>query len=120
MTQDSVGRRDMRIAFLGASLSWRAFGVKVVMESLSAALAARGHDVRVFGIADVAWREGGEKNWLGAPARVFDTTGPKKLGLRPAYSLRSKHFARTLSTRTVSGCTGLWYLGVFGSADLPM
>lgn len=96
----------MRIAFIGANLSWRAFGVKVVMESLSAALAARGHDVRVFGIADVAWREGGEKNWSGAPACVFDTIGPKKFGFAPGLQSAVEAFRPDLVH-----AHGLWMYG---------
>jgi len=96
----------MRIAFIGGWLSWHSFGVKEVVEHLSAALAARGHDVRVFGIADEGWREGGANNWSGAPAQAFDSIGPNRFGFTPGLQSAIEAFRPD-----VIHAHGLWIYG---------
>lgn len=82
----------MRIAFIGGSLSWRAFGVKVVLERLSAALAERGEDIKVFGMEDEAWSQVDVSNWTGAAARTFATIGPQKFGFAPGLQAAVEAF----------------------------
>ncbi|GGF63739.1 Glycosyltransferase involved in cell wall bisynthesis [Mameliella alba] len=76
----------MKIAFLAGHLSRRASGVREVAEHLSAALARRGHDVRVFGLEDAAWQKGDKDNWHGAPATVKPPLGPRSLGYAPGWA----------------------------------
>ena len=73
----------MRIAFFAGHLSRRASGVRQMIEGLSGALAARGADIRVFGIADEAWTGADAETWQGAPAEVFQRYGPANLGFMP-------------------------------------
>jgi len=113
MIQDPGEQIDMRIAFIGGWLSWQSFGVKEVVEHLSAALAARGHDVRVFGIADKEWREGGAVNWSGAPAQAFDSIGPKSFGFAPGLQSAIEAFSPD-----VIHAHGLWIYGSLVSSRL--
>lgn len=70
----------MKIAFLAGHLSRRASGIREVAAHLSAAMQRRGHDIRVFGLEDTAWREGDRDRWTGAPAIVGWPVGPRSFG----------------------------------------
>lgn len=66
----------MRIAFVTASLTTAGAGVKAVVELLSQALADAGHEVRVFGVSDRAWRGGEHANWKGAEPVALRSHSP--------------------------------------------
>ncbi len=68
---------------IAARLSVHASGVRNVVEGLSAHLAARGHDVHVFGLGDRAWQAGDAVQWRGAPATAFPVRGPAECGFAP-------------------------------------
>lgn len=73
----------MKVAMVTANLSRSGAGIKAVVESLSAAVAGCGVDVRVFGIADRAWLEEDHAVWSGAPATALRTRGLPTLGYLP-------------------------------------
>ncbi|MET2827810.1 glycosyltransferase [Mesorhizobium shangrilense] len=73
----------IRVAFVTASLSRHGAGVAAAVESLSAAVAARGLDVRVFGSNDPLWEESGPGTWKGAEALVLPSFGPASFGYVP-------------------------------------
>lgn len=74
----------MKIAHLTGHLSRNAAGVGVVVNALAATQLAQGHDVRVFAVEDVAWRQGDRELWSGAPATVVPGQGPIAFGYGPA------------------------------------
>lgn len=72
----------MRIAMVTAAVSRTGAGVAGAVEGLSASLHALGHEVRVFALADRAWREDGAA-WRGAPVTQLAVQGPAALGYAP-------------------------------------
>lgn len=83
----------MKIAHVTVGLSRQGAGVKAVVEALSAAQAAQGHEVRVFGVADAAWQNGDSALWLGAEAVACRRYGPAALGYAPDLLARLCQFA---------------------------
>lgn len=71
----------MRIAHVTATLDRGGAGVRAVVEAVSAAQKAEGHEVRVFGLATSSWAAGDINLWRGAPATALATLGPAGLGL---------------------------------------
>ena len=82
----------MRIAMVSSSVSRQGAGVAGAVEGLSGALAAQGHDVRVFALDDPLWA-GAAPGWQGAPVAVFPVTGPAAMGYAPAMAPALKAFA---------------------------
>ncbi|WP_108663895.1 glycosyltransferase [Acuticoccus kandeliae] len=74
----------MRVAHVTSQVCRRSAGLGTAVAAISAATAAAGNEVRVFGLASPGWWENDSAAWKGAPATVFDTarwSGP--LGYAP-------------------------------------
>lgn len=70
----------MKIVHVTSALCRAGAGVKGAVESLSAAQMRLGADVQVFGLSSPHWKGGDRDAWQGAPARVFQTSGPAAYG----------------------------------------
>lgn len=74
---------QLRIAMLIDSLNANGFGVKVVVEKLSRALADAGCDICVFGPADKNWEARDRSVWMGATPKTMPLAGPERFGYAP-------------------------------------
>lgn len=92
----------MRIAMITGSTSRKGAGVATAVEGLSASVANRGHDVRVFALEDSSWVED-VHIWKGAPVSTFKTRGPAPLGYAPDMLEALQVF-----TPDVAHLHGLW------------
>jgi len=95
----------VRIAHVTATLDRDGAGVRAVVEAISAAQAAEGHEVRVFGLATPTWTSGDAALWQGAPAEALETVGPAGLGVVPCLGARLASF-----DPDVVHLHGLWLL----------
>ncbi len=81
----------MKIALVTHWLSSRGGGVVSVVESLSAALLARGATVCVFGLRDDLWLT--ERiAWRGSSVQAFPAVGPPALGFSPSLGKALRDF----------------------------
>ena len=95
----------MKIAHVTAALDREGAGVRAVVEAVSAAQQAAGHDVRVFGIETRAWMAKDRMLWQGAVPEVMATLGPGSFGYTPGLHARLEQFAPD-----VIHLHGLWHL----------
>jgi len=70
----------LRVAMLTDGLTSAGFGVKIVVEKLSRALADAGHEISVFGPADQNWATRDSQLWAGAMPRTSPLIGPERFG----------------------------------------
>lgn len=74
----------MRIAHLTSNLSRRGGGVAAVVEAVSAAQWAAGHEVGVFGLSDADWSEVDRFEWQGGHPVAAEVRGPSAFGYAPS------------------------------------
>ena len=92
----------MKVGLLTAHASRRAAGVWVSVAQLGKALAGRGLEVEIFGLAD-DWTATDRAGWDGPPLRLHPVRGSEAFGYAP-------RLARTLQARRPSllHANGLW------------
>lgn len=77
-------------------------GVAVSVEGLSGSLTERGHEVRVFALADRFWQDDASR-WSGSPVTMLKVSGPAALGYAPGMLTALMDFSPD-----VTHLHGLW------------